>query len=286
MILLGTTVAETIQSELKQKVESFKKKPALAVVLVGNVAASHTYVAVKKKACELVGIESQVHTFDEKVSFEVLFKKIEELNNNPDINGILVQSPLPPHIPFDKIIEGINPDKDVDGFHPLNMGKLIMGLPGGFVPCTPLGIKVLLERYQIPLKGAHVVIVGRSNIVGKPLAALMMQKEADATVTVVHSKTVDLPSLTRQADILVAALGHPLFVKDDMVKEGAIVIDVGINRIEDTQNAKGFRLVGDVDFEAVSKKCKAITPVPKGVGPMTVAMLLHNTVQSFEKSLH
>lgn len=283
LLLSGTTLAQTIQSELKKKIEGFKQKPTLAVILVGSVAASHTYVGVKKKACEEVGIHSEVHTFDETVSFETLLKKIHELNANPKINGILVQSPLPAHIPFDKIIEAIDPNKDVDGFHPINMGKLILGIPG-FIPCTPLGIKVLLERYQINTKGANVVIVGRSNIVGKPMSALLMQKEADATVTVAHSKTIDLPSVTKKADILIAAIGLPLFIKAEMVKEGAVVIDVGINRIEDPQNARGYRLVGDVDFDKVAPKCKAITPVPKGVGPMTVAMLLHNTVQSFEKS--
>lgn len=276
MILSGKYIADILQKELKEKISLNAKKPCLAVILVGSHPASQAYVERKKKACSEVGISSPLYSFPESISEKELLEKINELNCREDVHGILVQLPLPSHIDQNKIMENIHPKKDVDGFHPINMGKLMLGLKGGFIPCTPLGIKTLLERYKIPVSGKHVVIVGRSNIVGKPLAALLMQKEpsCNATVTVVHSQSTNLASITKTADILVAAIGSPRFVKANMIKEGACVIDVGINREE---NAKGMRLVGDVDFESVEKKCSAITPVPKGVGPMTVAMLLNNT---------
>jgi methylenetetrahydrofolate dehydrogenase (NADP+) / methenyltetrahydrofolate cyclohydrolase len=229
-----------------------------------------------------VGILSFFHHLPETTSEEELLKLISDLNHDKNVDGILVQLPLPSHMNSEKIIEAIDPKKDVDGFHPINIGKLLLGLKGGFVPCTPLGIKILLERYQIPVVGKDVVIVGRSAIVGKPLAALLMQNapHCNATVTVVHSQTRDLKAHCARADILVAAIGSPRFITADMVKERAVVVDVGISREE---SDGGYRLVGDVDFNQVEKKCFAITPVPKGVGPMTVAMLLHNTLLSHQR---
>jgi methylenetetrahydrofolate dehydrogenase (NADP+)/methenyltetrahydrofolate cyclohydrolase len=285
MILSGTLIADQIRAEMAAQLLLIKKerKPHLAVVLVGNIAASQTYVGMKKKACEEVGMISTIHTLSDTILEEELLKKIDELNCDKNVDGILIQAPLPKHIQFERVIEKLDPKKDVDGFHPINMGKLLLGTPGGFVPCTPLGIQVLLERSAVPTSGKHVVIVGRSNIVGKPLAALLMQNKANAnaTVTVANSKTQNLGLLTQTADILIAAVGVPRFIKAEMVKPGAVVIDVGINHEKDPSNSKGYRLVGDVDYDAVAHKCSAITPVPKGVGPMTVAMLLQNTMQSF-----
>ena len=228
-------------------------------------------------------MHSSLHQLQETVSENELLKLIERLNQDPTVDGILVQLPLPKQINPKNIMEAIDPLKDVDGFHPLNLGKLLSGEEEGFVPCTPLGIKVLLEKSHIEVEGKHVVVVGRSMIVGKPLAALLMQnkKGCNATVTVVHSKTHNLSALTKQADILVAAIGMPYFIKADMVKEGAVVVDVGINRIEDPRSPKGYQIVGDVDFKEVEPKAGAITPVPRGVGPMTVAMLLYNTYSSY-----
>lgn len=288
MILSGTLVAEHIEEEICQKILSLPAgpKPALAVVLVGDNSASHTYVNMKKKACLSVGIQATVNHLPASTTEKELLDYIHRLNQDPLIHGILLQLPLPQHLSSQHIIQHIDPLKDVDGLHPLNMGKLLLGITDGFIPCTPLGIQVLLSRYSIETSGKHMVIVGRSQIVGKPLAALFMQnhRHANATVTIAHRHTHDLPSITRTADILVAAVGIPSFITSPMVKEGAIVIDVGINRVEDPSQPKGYRLTGDVDFPALEKKCQAITPVPKGVGPMTVAMLLHNTLLSFERT--
>jgi methylenetetrahydrofolate dehydrogenase (NADP+)/methenyltetrahydrofolate cyclohydrolase len=286
MLLSGKDVADHLQEELRQSIQKLTAPPGLAVIIVGNNPSSQTYVAMKRKACAAVGIHSFFHPLPETISANELLKLIDQLNHDPTVDGILVQFPLPAHINSEIIIEAIDPHKDVDGFHPINVGKLLLGLKGGFIPCTPLGIKTLLERYQIPMEGKDVVIVGRSSIVGRPLAALLMQNvpTCNATVTVVHSKTADLKAHTSRADILVAAIGSPCFITHEMVKEGAVVIDVGINRIEDRKASNGFRLVGDVDFKHVENKCFAITPVPKGVGPMTVAMLLHNTFLSYQRS--
>jgi methylenetetrahydrofolate dehydrogenase (NADP+) / methenyltetrahydrofolate cyclohydrolase len=283
MLLSGKIIAEQIQYEIKEKLHG--RTPHLAVILVGYHPPSHTYVSVKKRACKEVGIVSIVHQFPENVSERELLSHIQMLNCDNKIDGILIQLPLPSHINSEKVMESVDPRKDIDGFHPLNMGKLLLGIKGGFIPCTPLGIKVLLDRYAIKLPGKHVVIVGRSNIVGKPLATLLAQKDnnCNATVTLAHSQTHNLSMITRTDDILVAALGSPHFIKKDMVKEGAVVIDVGINRQEDPRLPKGYRIVGDVDFEAVKKIASAITPVPGGIGPMTVAMLLNNTYLSFER---
>lgn len=289
MLMVGKIVADQIQEELKKKISSGNNKisPKLSVILVGNHLPSHTYVTVKKNACYEVGIDSTVFTLPESVSEHEILQKIEELNEDNHVHGILIQLPLPSHINQEKIMERIDPKKDVDGFHPMNMGKLLLGISGGFVPCTPLGVKTLLDYYKIETAKKHVVIVGRSNIVGKPLAALLMQKTAhcNATVTIAHSQTRNLSDLTLTADILVACLGIPRFIKKDMIKEGVVIVDVGINREEDKTSSKGYNIVGDVDFKNVENKCLAITPVPKGIGPMTVAMLLHNTFQSFQRSL-
>lgn len=279
MILDGKAIASSIEATLKTAIDKIHgRKPALAFVLVGEDPASIAYIRMKKKKCGEIGITSIDHEFPKDLSKEALLSKIHSLNEDPAVDGILVQLPLPDQISPYPILEAIDPKKDVDGFHPLNMGKLLLGEKGGFYPCTPYGVMILLKHAGIETKGKHVVILGRSNIVGKPLAALLMQKEegANATVTIAHSATENLSSLCLSADILIAAMGNPRFVKADMVKEGAIVIDVGISRIED-------RLVGDVDFENVAPKCSQITKVPGGVGPMTIAMLLSNTLLSYQR---
>lgn len=278
MILSGKVVADEIHETLKKQITVLPTPPGIAVILVGADPSSQTYVNMKRRACEKVGILSFFHHLPESTSEERLLELVKECNKNQAVHGILVQLPLPKHIDPVKVILTIDPQKDVDGFHPQNLGKLLAGLEGGFIPCTPLGIQTLLKWYDLSVEGKHVVIAGRSAIVGKPLAALWMQNASgcNATVTVVHRKTHNLQEFTKQADILVAAVGIPRLIKEDMVKEGAIVIDVGVNREE-------AHLVGDVDFENVEKKCQAITPVPKGVGPMTVAMLLHNTLLSYQR---
>jgi methylenetetrahydrofolate dehydrogenase (NADP+)/methenyltetrahydrofolate cyclohydrolase len=247
--------------------------------------ASHIYVRNKIKACEQVGLRSLKILLEAKTSQEEVFRIIDELNADSSVSGILVQLPLPAHLDALTVALRIDPLKDVDGVHPINLGKLLTGETSGYIPCTPLGIQVLLERSGIDVKGKHVVIAGRSNIVGKPLAVLLMQKRkgADATVTVVHSHSEDLQAIAREADVLVAAIGKAHYFTANMVKEGAVVIDVGQNRLEDPSHPKGYRLVGDVDYEAVSHKCRAITPVPGGVGPMTIAMLLNNTVLAYHR---
>lgn len=280
MILDGKKVANEIQKEIKETISALLgKKPGLAFLLVGQKPASQSYVRSKQKACAELGILSTLIELPETIETTDLLKEIDKLNHDPSIDGVLVQLPLPAHINEQEITAAIDPSKDVDGFHPINVGKMLLGQEGGFLPCTPYGIQVLLERTQIVVEGKHIVILGRSNIVGKPLAAILMQKKpyCNATVTIAHSQSENLQALTRSADILVAAIGKPHFVTPEMVRPGATVIDVGINRL-----ANGT-IVGDVDFAAVSKIAAHITPVPGGVGPMTIAMLMHNTLQSFLK---
>ena len=287
-ILDGTTIASKILLTLKQSLETVpQRKPCLAVVLVGNDPASAIYVGRKTKACEETQLRSIKKNFSATISEETLVSYIIELNEDPGVDGILVQLPLPKHINARRILSLVDPRKDVDGFHPVNLGKLVSEDPTGFIPCTPLGVKMLLKESGIDLEGKHVVIVGRSIIVGKPLALLLMQKEKgmNATVTMVHSYTQNLSSITRSADVIVAGIGKPLFIKEDMVKEGAIVIDVGINRLDDASTKKGYRIVGDVDFDNVIKKASLITKVPGGVGPMTIAMLLLNTYASWKSKI-
>lgn len=282
-IIDGKATAAAIRAEIAssvaQIVDAGGRAPHLAAILVGHDGGSESYVASKVKACEECGFGSSLLRFEGSISQEQLLEHIRDLNNNPDIDGFIVQLPLPRHIDTHAVIEAIDPRKDVDGFHPANVGRLSIGLPG-FVSATPAGIIELLQRYQIPTSGKHCVILGRSNIVGKPLAMLMMQKSCpgDATVTVCHSRTADIASITRTADILVAAMGVPASVTADMVKEGATVIDVGTTRVPDATRARGWKLCGDVDFAAVAPKCSYITPVPGGVGPMTIAMLMRNTL--------
>lgn len=282
-IIDGKATAAAIRAEIAssvaQIVDAGGRAPHLAAILVGHDGGSESYVASKVKACEECGFGSSLLRFEGSISQEQLLEHIRDLNNNPDIDGFIVQLPLPRHIDTHAVIEAIDPRKDVDGFHPANVGRLSIGLPG-FVSATPAGIIELLQRHQIPTSGKHCVILGRSNIVGKPLAMLMMQKSypGDATVTVCHSRTADIASITRTADILVAAMGVPASVTADMVKEGATVIDVGTTRVPDATRARGWKLCGDVDFAAVAPKCSYITPVPGGVGPMTIAMLMRNTL--------
>ncbi|MFK5977005.1 MAG: bifunctional methylenetetrahydrofolate dehydrogenase/methenyltetrahydrofolate cyclohydrolase FolD [Sulfurovum sp.] len=271
----GKSLAKKVQANIATKVEQLKQEknivPGLAVVLVGDDPASHTYVKMKAKACERVGFYSISHNMPDTISQDEIIATIEMMNTNPRIDGILVQLPLPKHIDTDKILEVIDPQKDVDGFHPYNVGRLIAGLDR-FVACTPLGVMKMFEEYGITLRGKDVCVVGASNIVGKPMSSLLLN--AEATVTTTHIHTKDLKSHTLKADIVVVGVGVPNLIKEDMIKEGAIVIDIGTNRLEDGS------LVGDVDFKNVSKKCSYITPVPGGVGPMTISMLLENTLKS------
>ncbi len=285
MILRGKPVADELEKECRVRIARLKRAPALAVVLVGSHAPSEAYVRAKRAAALRLGIEVEVRNLPEDISEERLLGTVEELNRTPEVDGILVQFPLPKAVSLERVIETIDARKDVDGFHPENMGKLLLGRDDGFVPCTPLGIQKLLVKSALAIESAHVVIVGRSHVVGRPLAALLVQnrKEANATVTLAHSKTENLAAITRSADILVAAVGSPHLIKAEMVRKGAVVIDVGINRLEDRSSPKGYRLVGDVDFEKVAPLVKAITPVPGGVGPMTVSMLMHNTILSAER---
>lgn len=285
MIIDGKKIAQQIQEEIKASLANIQgRKPCLAVILVGEHPASRIYIERKTQACKEVGIQSLETRLPTSTSEQELLQHIAELNQNPKIDGILVQLPLPAQINPSHITEAIAPEKDIDGFHPTNLGKMLIGEKDGFVPCTPLGIRVLLERSHIEVTGRHVLVIGRSNIVGKPMAALLMQNnpEGNATVTIAHSKTKDIDSLSRQADIIIVAMGQPLFLKEDMIKEGAVVIDVGINKITDPSRASGYRLVGDADFENIKEKCAFITPVPGGVGPMTIAMLLSNTLKSYK----
>lgn len=289
-IIDGNKTASLIRAELAEEITRLKESdnivPGLAVVLVGENPASQVYVRMKNKSCREIGIYSEQHNLKAQTSETELLALIDKLNEDPKIHGILIQLPLPDHIDENKILYRIIPEKDVDGFHPVNLGKMLIGKPG-FLPCTPFGIQKLLIHAGVQIEGSHVVVVGRSNIVGKPIANMLLQKAAgaNATVTVCHSRSRDLPAITRQADILIAAIGRPEMITADMVKEGAVVIDVGINRIDDPNSKRGYRLVGDVKFDEVAAKCKAITPVPGGVGPMTITMLLYNTLQSARNSL-
>ncbi|MDD2889436.1 MAG: tetrahydrofolate dehydrogenase/cyclohydrolase catalytic domain-containing protein [bacterium] len=287
-IIKGIEVAALVREELKVRVQKLKEKgitPGLGVVLVGEDPASVSYVTAKAKGSAEIGIFEQTINFPADTPEEEVLKVVDRLNKDPKFNGFLVQLPLPKHISTDKIINFISPEKDADGFHPVNVGKLLRGEPCP-LPCTPYGVLQLLVRSGYSPEGKHVVVCGRSNIVGKPLAALLIQKKkgANATVTVCHTGTKDLHYFTKQADILVAAMGVPKAITADMIREGCVVIDVGVNRVPDPTATKGFRLVGDCDFEAMKEKAEAITPVPGGVGPMTVTMLLMNTVESAERT--
>lgn len=289
MILIdGKKISLDLQAEIaievKTLIASGKKQPHLAAILVGDDPASQTYVKNKVKACENVGFKSTLIRFDASVSEQKLLLKLEELNNDDDLDGYIVQLPLPRHISEQKIIEGIKPSKDVDGFHPINVGRMALNLPT-YVSATPFGIVQLLERYQIPTDGKHCVVIGRSHIVGSPMSILMAKNTnlGNCTVTLCHSHTKNLKEHTLNADIIIAAIGKPNFVTADMVKDGAVIIDVGINRIDDASLPKGFKLVGDVKFDEVSLKASYITPVPGGVGPMTIASLLKNTLIAAKK---
>ncbi len=280
----GVKIKADILSELKKTVESLDGQPGLAVILVGDNPASKAYIGMKKKACENLGIQSFEFLLPETATENELMDIIDTCNEKSEVNGILLQMPLPKHFDEQKMLERILPEKDVDGFHPVNVGKLLIGLET-FKSCTPYGVAHLLQAYHIGTEGKHVVIIGRSNIVGKPMAAILVQNElgANATVTICHSRTKNLSDITQQADIVIAAIGKPHFVTADMVGEGAVVIDVGINRVDEASDPRGYKLVGDVDFDAVKDKTLAITPVPGGVGPMTIAMLMTNTVTAFER---
>ena len=276
-----------IAEEVKQMVAKGQKQPHLAVIIVGHDGGSETYVAHKVKSCEQVGFKSTRIAFEDDVTEEVLLAEINKLNRDPDIDGFIVQLPLPKHISEEKVIEAIDYRKDVDGFHPVNVGRMVIGLPC-FVSATPSGILELLKRYDIPTSGKNCVVIGRSNIVGKPVALLMMQKAypGDATVTVCHSRTKNLKEICLQADIIIAALGSPEFLKGNMVKEGAVIIDVGTTRVPSSETKSGFKLKGDVAFEEVAPKASYITPVPGGVGPMTIISLLRNTLLAAKKTIY
>ena len=290
-LINGKEVSEKVLEQIKQEVvglkQAGKKTPHLVAVLVGDDAASMAYVNSKIKACEKVGVTSTLVKFDKDISEQTLLNKIEELNNDTDIDGYIVQLPLPKHISEQKIIEAIKPSKDVDGFHPVNVGKLVLNLPT-YISATPYGIIQLLEYYKIPTQGKHCVVIGRSNIVGSPMSILMAKNTqfANCTVTLCHSKTENLKQYTLAADIIIAAIGKPNYVTADMVKQGATVIDVGINRIASTETKSGFKLVGDVAFDEVAPKCAYITPVPGGVGLMTIASLLKNTLLAAKKKIY
>jgi len=283
-IIDGKLIASQIREDLKKEVEELKKEgitPGLGVILVGADPASKSYVTAKEKACDDLGLYSENIKLPAETTEEKLLTLIEEMNNNPKIDGILVQLPLPKHIDTDKVIMSISPSKDVDGFHPESIGKMLMG-KDTFLPCTPHGIIKLLLHSNVQIEGANVVVVGRSNIVGKPVANLLLDKSegGNATVTVCHSRTKNMAEITKKADILIAAIGKAEFITEDMIKDGAVVIDVGVNRVEDSSKKRGYRLVGDVDYNTAIEKASKITPVPGGVGPMTITMLMYNTVAS------
>jgi methylenetetrahydrofolate dehydrogenase (NADP+)/methenyltetrahydrofolate cyclohydrolase len=283
----GTATAATIHEEIKAEVEELHAKhslvPGLATVLVGDNPASQSYVRSKQKRCEEVGIRSFGHELAEQASQEQVEALVRELNDNPEVHGILVQLPLPGHLDEERVLAAVGLDKDVDGFHPVNIGRLAMkGREPLFAPCTPSGCIELLDRYSIPIEGQEAVVLGRSNIVGLPVAMLLLKR--NATITICHSRTADLPAVCRRADVLIAAVGRAEMVKADWVKPGAAVIDVGINRVDDASRKRGYRLVGDVDFEAVQEVAGYLTPVPGGVGPMTIAMLLRNTLTSAKRA--
>jgi len=290
-LLDGKAVSAQMKKEMAEEVAQIKaaggKIPHLAAILVGHDGGSETYVASKVKTCQEIGFKSTLIRFEEDVTEEELLRKVDELNNDPDVDGFIVQLPLPKHISEQKVIEAIDYRKDVDGFHPINVGRMSIGLPC-YVSATPNGILELLKRYQIETSGKKCVVLGRSNIVGKPMAALMMQKAypGDATVTVCHSRSKDLVKECQEADIIIAALGQPNFVKAEMVKEGAVVIDVGTTRVPDASKKSGFKLTGDVKFDEVAPKCSFITPVPGGVGPMTIVSLMKNTLLAGKKAIY
>jgi methylenetetrahydrofolate dehydrogenase (NADP+) / methenyltetrahydrofolate cyclohydrolase len=291
-LLDGKKLADELKQEIAKEVAVLvsegKKKPHLAAILVGNDGGSLSYVGHKVKACEQVGFNSTLlHFEDTSITEEFLLNEVKKLNENPDIDGFIVQLPLPKHIDADKILLAINPEKDVDGFHPVNVGKLTLGLPT-YVSATPLGITKILERYNIETSGKHCVVIGRSNIVGRPMSILMsgQSKTGNATVTVCHSRTQNLKEICLQADIIIAALGKPEFLTGDMVKQGAVVVDVGTTRVPDASKKSGFVLKGDVKFDEVAPKCSAITPVPGGVGPMTVVSLILNTLKAAKKEIY
>lgn len=282
-ILDGKKISNDIKNEITEEVKKMKlrgeKVPHLAAVIVGNDGASLTYVGSKVRTCDKIGFDSTLVQLPDTISEEDLLKEIETLNNNPEIDGFIVQLPLPKHIDSEKILLSIHPDKDVDGFHPANFGKMALDMPS-FIPATPFGIMELLDRFNVPTSGKHTVVIGRSHIVGRPMSILLSRRgePGDSTVTLTHSRTKNIESFTKEADIIVTALGVPEFLKSDMVKEGAVVVDVGITRVADETKEKGYRITGDVDYENVSKKASFITPVPGGVGPMTIAMLMKNTL--------
>ena len=289
IIIDGKEVASKVRESLKDRILNLKNKgitPGLAVILVGEDPASKSYVKAKERTCKELGMYSSDNKLPENIKQDELLALVKKCNNDPKIHGILVQLPLPKHIDEQLIIESISPNKDVDGFHPVSVGKMVLG-QDTFVSCTPNGILKLMEYSKIETSGKHVVIVGRSNIVGKPMSNLLIQKSptGNATVTVCHSRTKDLKNHTLQADILIAAVGVPEIIKKDMVKDNCVVIDVGVNRVEDSSKKRGYRLVGDVEFETVKDKASFITPVPGGVGPMTITMLMFNTVESAEREL-
>jgi methylenetetrahydrofolate dehydrogenase (NADP+) / methenyltetrahydrofolate cyclohydrolase len=285
----GKATAKAIKEEIRAEVELLTagglRPPHLAAILVGHDGGSESYVAFKIKDCEEVGFRSSLIRFEDDVNEDLLLEKIHELNDDPELDGFIVQLPLPDHINEQKVIEAIDPGKDVDGFHPVNVGKTVIGLPS-FVSATPYGIVELLKRYKVETSGKNCVIVGRSNIVGRPMSILMSQKSINATVTVAHSRTRNLKELCASADILIAALGSPGFIKSDMVKEGAVLIDVGTTRVPSTETKSGFRLKGDVVFDEVAPKCSLITPVPGGVGPMTRVSLLLNTLKAAKENIY
>lgn len=286
MLIDGKTIAKQIQEEIKQTLERISSRPpCLAVIIIGDHPASQIYVSKKTKACAEVGITSLKCALPATISESEVINQIKKLNENSDVDGILIQLPLPSHLNPLKIISYLSPDKDVDGLHPNNVGKMLIGDPDTFLPCTPLGVKTLLERTGINTSGKHALVIGRSNLVGKPMAAILMQSAegGNATVTIAHSKTTNLKQISTMADIIIAAIGKPLFLTADMVKDGAVIIDVGINKIEAPSTSSGYQIVGDVDFNHVKDKCAFITPVPGGVGPMTIAMLLSNTLKSYLK---
>lgn len=285
----GKKTAQEIKAEIAIEVKAIVaaggKQPHLAAILVGNDGGSLTYVGAKVKACEEVGFKSSLIKHEDSVTEEELLAEVEKLNNDDDVDGFIVQLPLPSHISEDKVIEAVNPKKDVDGFHPVNVGRLVVGLPT-FVSATPYGITQLLKRYKIETSGKNCVVLGRSNIVGRPMSILMSQKDMNCTVTVAHSRTANLKEVCANADILIAAIGSPEFVTADMVKEGATVIDVGTTRVPSTETKSGFRLKGDVKFDEVAPKCSFITPVPGGVGPMTIVSLMSNTLLAGKKAIY
>lgn len=290
-IIDGKELSNTIKEEIKNKVDKLRQEkkniPHLAAILVGEDPASQAYVRNKVKSCEQVGFESTLIRKDISISEEELLEIVKDLNESEDIDGFIVQLPLPPHIDEVKVTLAIDHRKDVDGFHPVNFGRMAQGLPA-YIPATPLGILTILERYNIETSGKKVVVVGRSNIVGTPIAILLSRKEkiGNSTVTLTHSRTIDIAAEISKADIIIAAIGVPGFVSGDMIKKGAVIIDVGINRVEDKTRKSGYKLVGDVDFDSVAEKCSYITPVPGGVGPMTVVSLLLNTLKASQKEIY